>query len=176
MSNIQVATAIKLSGVLTREFGREHLRYLDTSSVQKAFSALRKMLPGFKEAIARLQGLGIRFAIFRNRKNVGMDSFDANGARSDYRLKDDFADLNKEAEVSRIMSHRQVIWIWKSDGSYGKDLIARENQAVDPSTATGERNQSRWMGFITHGGQKTMEGVEEPIDWSGYPEGGMDPP
>ncbi|HBO1819560.1 TPA: tail assembly protein, partial [Pseudomonas aeruginosa] len=74
-------TVIKLSGPLIREFGREHSRFLDTGSVHEAFSALRNTLPGFKEAIARLQALGMRFAIFRNRKNVGEDAFAGSGAR-----------------------------------------------------------------------------------------------
>ncbi|EPK9714467.1 tail assembly protein [Pseudomonas aeruginosa] len=74
-------TVIKLSGPLIREFGREHSRILDTGSVHEAFSALRNTLPGFKEAIARLQALGMRFAIFRNRKNVGEDAFAGSGAR-----------------------------------------------------------------------------------------------
>ncbi|HFX3348056.1 TPA: tail assembly protein [Pseudomonas aeruginosa] len=74
-------TVIKLSGPLIREFGREHSRFLDTGSVHEAFSALRNTLPGFKEAIARLRALGMRFAIFRNRKNVGEDAFAGSGAR-----------------------------------------------------------------------------------------------
>ncbi|PKG15004.1 tail assembly protein, partial [Pseudomonas aeruginosa] len=64
-------TIIKLSGPLIREFGREHRRLLDTGTVQEAFSALRNTLPGFKEAIQRLERMGMRFAIFRNRKNIG---------------------------------------------------------------------------------------------------------
>ncbi|MDF3842662.1 tail assembly protein [Pseudomonas citronellolis] len=74
-------TIIKLSGPLIREFGREHRRQLDTGSVQEAFSALRNTLPGFTEAIMRLQRLGMRFAIFRNRKNVGETDFCAAGTR-----------------------------------------------------------------------------------------------
>ncbi|HGM6895429.1 TPA: tail assembly protein [Pseudomonas aeruginosa] len=74
-------TIIKLSGPLIRQFGREHRRQLDTGSVQEAFSALRNTLPGFKEAILRLQGLGMRFAIFRNRRNVGEGDFSTGGTR-----------------------------------------------------------------------------------------------
>ncbi|MCP1685872.1 tail assembly protein [Pseudomonas nitroreducens] len=76
-----VVTLIKLSGPLIREFGREHRRYLDTGTVQEAFSALRNTLPGFREAIARLERLGMRFAIFRNRRNVGEGDFGAGGVR-----------------------------------------------------------------------------------------------
>lgn len=77
----QPMTIIKLSGPLIREFGREHRRQLDTGSVQEAFSALRNTLPGFAEAIMRLQRLGMRFAIFRNRKNVGETDFSVTGTR-----------------------------------------------------------------------------------------------
>nr|WP_294973714.1 tail assembly protein [uncultured Pseudomonas sp.] len=75
----QPMTIIKLSGPLIREFGREHRRLLDTGTVQEAFSALRNTLPGFKEAIQRLQNMGMRFAIFRNRKNIGQDDLGASG-------------------------------------------------------------------------------------------------
>ncbi|MCY1395539.1 hypothetical protein D9M71_104850 [compost metagenome] len=68
-------TTIKLSGPLIREFGREHRRQLDSGSVNEAFRALCNTLPGFAEAIARLERLGMRFAIFRNRRNVGEDEF-----------------------------------------------------------------------------------------------------
>ncbi|MNO46263.1 Bacteriophage lambda tail assembly protein I [compost metagenome] len=68
-------TIIKLSGPLIREFGREHRRQLDSGSVNEAFRALCNTLPGFAEAIARLERLGMRFAIFRNRRNVGEDEF-----------------------------------------------------------------------------------------------------
>ncbi|NPW19122.1 tail assembly protein [Pseudomonas aeruginosa] len=74
-------TVIKLSGPLIREFGREHRRLLDTGTVQEAFSALRNTLPGFKEAIQRLQNMGMRFAIFRNRKNIGQGDLGASGTR-----------------------------------------------------------------------------------------------
>ncbi|HGN0678515.1 TPA: tail assembly protein [Pseudomonas aeruginosa] len=74
-------TIIKLSGPLIREFGREHRRQLDTGTIQEAFSALRNTLPGFKEAIMRLQRLGMRFAIYRNRRNVGEEEFSTNGTR-----------------------------------------------------------------------------------------------
>ncbi|HFZ2573612.1 TPA: tail assembly protein [Pseudomonas aeruginosa] len=77
----QPVTIIKLSGPLIREFGREHRRLLDTGTVQEAFSALRNTLPGFKEAIQRLQNKGMRFAIFRNRKNIGQDDLGASGTR-----------------------------------------------------------------------------------------------
>lgn len=78
-------TLIKLSGPLIREFGRDHVRHLDTGTVQEAFSALRNTLPGFQAAITRLERLGMRFAIFRNRTNVGLDRL-ANGGTKEVRI------------------------------------------------------------------------------------------
>ncbi|KAF1003535.1 MAG: hypothetical protein GAK36_00234 [Pseudomonas sp.] len=79
--NCQTMTTIKLSGPLIREFGREHRRLLDNGTTQEAFSALRNTLPGFKEAIMRLQRMGMRFVIYRNRVNVGEDSLVQSGVR-----------------------------------------------------------------------------------------------
>lgn len=81
MPTAHQATIIKLSGPLIREFGREHRRLLDTGTVQEAFSALRNTLPGFKGAIQRLERMGMRFAIFRNRKNIGEGDMGAGGSR-----------------------------------------------------------------------------------------------
>lgn len=72
-------TSIKLSGPLARRFGRLHLRILDSGSVKEAFAALKATIPGFTEEIRRLDLLGMRFAIFRNRKNVGVGDFDLGG-------------------------------------------------------------------------------------------------
>ncbi|AIC20565.1 hypothetical protein EY04_17125 [Pseudomonas chlororaphis] len=72
-------TTIKLSSPLSRRFGRLHRRFLDSGSVREVFAALRATLPGFAEEVRRLDQLGMRFAIFRNGKNVGENDFDRNG-------------------------------------------------------------------------------------------------
>lgn len=64
-------TTIKLSGSLAQKFGRTHRRLLDSGEGWEALKALRATLPGFLEEIKRLDSIGIRFAVFRNRKNVG---------------------------------------------------------------------------------------------------------
>lgn len=74
-------TVIKLSGSLAARFGREHRRLIDSQSVWEAFKALKATLQGFEEEIKRLDRLGLRFAIFRNKKNAGADSFDFSGTR-----------------------------------------------------------------------------------------------
>lgn len=74
-------TAIKLSGSLAQKFGRTHRRQLDSGDGWEVFRALRATVPGFAEEIKRLDGLGMRFAVFRNRKNVGMGDLGRCGTR-----------------------------------------------------------------------------------------------
>lgn len=75
----QPMTRILLSGSLAQEFGREHMRSLDTGSVQEAFSALKHTVQGFEEFIRKCAARGLRFAIFRNRENVGEREFTLRG-------------------------------------------------------------------------------------------------
>lgn len=67
---MQICT-ILLSGRLARLFGREHRRQLDSGTTAEAFSALRNTIPGFREEIERAGRYGQRYAIFRNRRNIG---------------------------------------------------------------------------------------------------------
>ncbi|WP_180191769.1 tail assembly protein [Pseudomonas syringae] len=74
-------TTIKLSGSLAQKFGRTHRRQIDSGQSQEVFRALKATIEGFSEEIARLDKLGMRFAIFRNRKNVGVDALAIGGTR-----------------------------------------------------------------------------------------------
>ncbi|OFS72064.1 phage tail protein [Pseudomonas sp. HMSC08G10] len=74
-------TTIKLSGSLAQKFGRTHRRQLDSGDTWEAFKALKATLAGFEEEIQRLDGMGLRFAVFRNRQNVGIEEFDRGGVR-----------------------------------------------------------------------------------------------
>ncbi|MBV4507680.1 tail assembly protein [Pseudomonas sp. BW13M1] len=74
-------TTIKLSGSLAQKFGRTHCRQLDSGDTWEAFKALKATLAGFEEEIRRLDGMGLRFAVFRNRQNVGADHFERGGVR-----------------------------------------------------------------------------------------------
>lgn len=80
VAHYQSMTTIKLSGSLASKFGRVHRRLLDSGQTWEAFKALRATLEGFKEEIQRLDRLGMLFAIFRNRKNVGESEFGLGGA------------------------------------------------------------------------------------------------
>ena len=74
-------TTIKLSGSLAQKFGRLHRRQVGSGDIWEVFRALKATIDGFEAEIRRLDRLGLRFAIFRNRKNVGADEFGMGGAR-----------------------------------------------------------------------------------------------
>ena len=74
-------TTIKLSGSLAQTVGRLHRRQVASGDTWEVFRALKATIEGFEAEIRRLDRLGLRFAIFRNRKNVGTDEFGMGGAR-----------------------------------------------------------------------------------------------
>ncbi len=74
-------TTILLSGSLARRFGRSHRRQIDSGQGWEIFRALKATLEGFSEEIQKLGRMGMRFAIFRNRKNVGEKDLELGGTR-----------------------------------------------------------------------------------------------
>lgn len=80
-AHYQPLAVIKLSGSLAKMFGRTHRRALDAGSVAEVIRALNATIPGFAEEVKRLGCLGMRFAVFRNRVNVGVEDFARGGAR-----------------------------------------------------------------------------------------------
>ena len=73
-------TRIYLSGSLARKFFRYKDYQLDSGCANEGFKALKNTVDGFAAEVARLARLGMRFAIFRNRKNVGEEGFEMGGA------------------------------------------------------------------------------------------------
>jgi predicted phage tail protein len=78
-ANNNSMTRILLSGSLAQTFGREHMRQLETGTAREAFSALKHTVQGFEEFILDSARRGLRYAIFRNRENVGEDEFGLSG-------------------------------------------------------------------------------------------------
>lgn len=74
-------TVIKLSGSLAQKFGRLHRRQVASGDTWEVFRALKATIEGFEEEVRRLDRLGLRFAIFRNRKNSGPDEFGMGGTK-----------------------------------------------------------------------------------------------
>jgi len=81
MAAANTMTTILLSGSLAKEFGRKHVRHLESGTTQEAFSALKHTIEGFEDFVASTSRSGTRFAIFRNRENVGTDHFTLGGTR-----------------------------------------------------------------------------------------------
>lgn len=75
----QPMTRILLSGSLAQEFGREHFRLLESGTTTEVFSALKHTVQGFEEFIRKCAQRGLRFAIFRNRVNIGEEGFTLKG-------------------------------------------------------------------------------------------------
>ncbi|VVM95900.1 tail assembly protein [Pseudomonas fluorescens] len=75
----QSMATIKLSGSLAQKFWRQKDYLLETGSTQEAFSALKHTVDGFEEFIRDQARLGMRYAIFRNRENVGVDRLTMSG-------------------------------------------------------------------------------------------------
>ncbi|MNJ19113.1 Bacteriophage lambda tail assembly protein I [compost metagenome] len=78
-ANTKIMTLILLSGSLAKAFGREHLRQLESGTTSEAFSALKHTIEGFEDFIRDSTRRGLRFAIFRNRENIGLDEFALSG-------------------------------------------------------------------------------------------------
>ena len=74
-------TTIKLSGSLAQKFGRLHRRQVGSGDTWEVFRALKATIDGFEAEIRRLDRLGLRFAIFRNRKNTRPDQFGMGGTK-----------------------------------------------------------------------------------------------
>lgn len=72
-------TTVYLSGPLVRKFFRKKDYLLDGKNTWEVFRALKSTVAGFDQEIRRLEALGMRFAIFRNRRNVGADEFSRGG-------------------------------------------------------------------------------------------------
>ncbi|WP_282370484.1 tail assembly protein [Pseudomonas sp. PS02290] len=74
-------TRIYLSGSLARKFFRYKDYQLDSGCANEGLQALKNTVDGFAAEVARLARLGMRFAVFRNRKNIVEDGFDLGGSR-----------------------------------------------------------------------------------------------
>lgn len=79
VATAQPMTTILLSGSLAQAFGRKHVRRLESGTTAEAFSALKHTLRGFEDYVRNSERKGLRYAIYRNRQNVGMDELALGG-------------------------------------------------------------------------------------------------
>ncbi len=81
-AHYQLRTTIELGTILGKKFFKQKDYCLETGNAWEVFKALRATVEGFTEEVARLQRLGMTFAIFRNGQNVGQKGFDLGGTRT----------------------------------------------------------------------------------------------
>lgn len=75
---------VRLYGALGARFGREHR--LVIASPAEACRALSVILPGFEQYMQTAHLRGLRFAVFRGKKNIGQDELKHNSGEEDIRI------------------------------------------------------------------------------------------
>lgn len=65
---------IKLSGTLAKKFGKQFR--LDVTSAREAVHAIAMQLPEFAKFMLESDKLGLKFAVFLDKKNIGEDDLD----------------------------------------------------------------------------------------------------
>ncbi len=79
--NYTPKTRIVLGGYLLRKYGREHNLVLDRGDPREAVRAMDANYPGFARDVADAESKGLRFAVFKNGKNIGERDLELGGAR-----------------------------------------------------------------------------------------------
>lgn len=74
-------TNIRLGGFLGKKYGKRHSFHLDRGDAKEAAKAMDINHPGFARDLAEAEGRGLRFAIFKNGKNISEDELELGGAR-----------------------------------------------------------------------------------------------
>jgi predicted phage tail protein len=74
-------TKIRLGGFLGKKYGKHHHFLLQRGDAKEAAKALDANYPGFARDLADAESRGLRFAIFKNGKNIGDGDLTRGGAR-----------------------------------------------------------------------------------------------
>lgn len=67
----EIMTKIELGGVLGKTFGKVHQRLISTTS--ESIRALCCTIPGFEQFLNTSKARGLTYAVFRGKKNIGVD-------------------------------------------------------------------------------------------------------
>ena len=67
----EIMTQIELSGILGKTFGNVHRRLISTT--HEATRALAATIPGFEKFMISSQRRGLTYAVFKGKKNIGID-------------------------------------------------------------------------------------------------------
>ncbi|WP_416771782.1 tail assembly protein [Pseudomonas sp. RHF3.3-3] len=74
-------TKVRLLGFLRKKYFKTQSFLLDRGDTKEAVKAIDVNYPGFAKDVAEAESRGLRFAIFKNGKNIGQDELDLGGAR-----------------------------------------------------------------------------------------------
>lgn len=74
-------TKIRLGGFLGKKYGKHHHFLLQRGDAKEAAKALDANYPGFARDLADAESQGLRFAVFKNGKNIGDSDLTRGGAR-----------------------------------------------------------------------------------------------
>ena len=67
----EIMIMIELGGILGKTFGKVHRRLISTT--HEATRALAATIPGFEKFMISSQRRGLTYAVFKGKKNIGMD-------------------------------------------------------------------------------------------------------
>ncbi len=74
-------TKVRLLGFLRKKYFKTQSFLLDRGDTKEAVKAIDANYPGFAKDVADAESRGLRFAIFKNGRNIGEDELDLGGAR-----------------------------------------------------------------------------------------------
>ncbi|KAB1471280.1 tail assembly protein, partial [Cronobacter sakazakii] len=98
---------VRLYGMLGARFGREH-RLVITSPAE-ACRALSVILPGFEQYMQTAHLRGLRFAMFRGKKNIGQDELKHNSGEADIRIAPVIAGSKRGGVLQTILGAVLVV-------------------------------------------------------------------
>ncbi|QXA73957.1 tail assembly protein [Klebsiella aerogenes] len=100
-------TTIRLYGALGARFGRVHRLAVQTSA--EAVKALCVNLSGFEDYLLNAKKNGMVFAVFRGRKNIGVDDFQSLPGVSDIRIAPVMEGAKKAGMFQTILGAVMVV-------------------------------------------------------------------
>ncbi|KAB1475014.1 tail assembly protein [Cronobacter sakazakii] len=98
---------VRLYGALGARFGREHR--LVIASPAEACRALSVILPGFEQYMQTAHLRGMRFAVFRGKKNIGQDELKHNSGEEDIRIAPVIAGSKRGGVLQTILGAVLVV-------------------------------------------------------------------
>lgn len=100
-------TTIRLYGALGARFGRVHRLAVQTSA--EAVKALTINLDGFESYLLNAKKNGMVFAVFRGKRNIGLDDYQALAGQSDIRIAPIMEGAKKAGVFQTILGAVMVV-------------------------------------------------------------------